>query len=69
MVRVWFAYPAPGSRSNGSGVLLAVGNSGNGWSSSITDHMTYFLDSHYDWIRPNNFSSRAHGLQLRCLQE
>ncbi|MDE5944389.1 MAG: hypothetical protein K2G93_02245 [Rikenella sp.] len=46
-----------------------VGRNGYSYSSSMTESYGYFLDLRYSEIGPNNNSSRAFGLQTRCLQE
>ena len=62
-------YPAPGSRDGGYGTLYYVGRNGYSRSSTVTDSHGYFLVFGYDWLNPNYYSHRAHGLPLRCLQE
>ena len=66
-------YPAPGFRDSGyyggSGTLYHVGGRGYSWSSTMTDTYAYYLALRYGGISPNNDYHRAHGFQLRCLQE
>ena len=68
---------APGFRDSGyrnatggSGKLYNVGSHGYSWSSSVAESgYGYFLDFSHDGIHPNSDYLRAHGFQLRCLQE
>ncbi|MDE6500156.1 MAG: hypothetical protein K2K83_05570 [Rikenella sp.] len=49
--------------------MYSVGNGGFGWSSSASGNNGYFLGLYYNGLYPNSYSRRAHGFQLRCLQE
>ncbi len=64
-------YPAPGYRHRDNGALYAVGSAGYIWSSAIPTGSgnAHGLDFGYSWLDPQYSSSRAYGLQLRCLQE
>ncbi|MDE6499326.1 MAG: hypothetical protein K2K83_01295 [Rikenella sp.] len=65
--------PAPGFRdagnNNGYGTLYRVGYSGYSWSSAVTGADAHFLNFNFTEVYPNDYNSRAYGLQLRCLQE
>ena len=60
---------APGFREASRGTLIAVGYYGYSWSSTITGSGAHFLHFGYNGVYPQDGSSRAYGLQLRCLQE
>ncbi|MDE6499389.1 MAG: hypothetical protein K2K83_01615 [Rikenella sp.] len=50
--------------------MYSVGHGGYSWASSVTTGTSaYYLGFTYGGISPNYNSRRAHGLQLRCLQE
>ncbi len=55
--------------ANGYGALWCVGDHGVGWSSSFTDSYVHYLRFRFNVITPQYGHHRAHGLQLRCLQE
>ncbi len=63
--------PAPGDRAYDDGALREIGRGGYIWSSAIpteSDNARY-LGFSYNGLRTQDNSFRAHGLQLRCLQE
>ncbi|MDE6499170.1 MAG: hypothetical protein K2K83_00500 [Rikenella sp.] len=49
--------------------MFYVGSHGFSWAASVTDLSTYRFDFTPDGVYPNNSNHRAHGFQLRCLQE
>ncbi|MDE6500172.1 MAG: hypothetical protein K2K83_05655, partial [Rikenella sp.] len=62
--------PAPGYRHAYSCSLYAVGLDGYCWTSAvITGGDGYFLLFNHSRIYLNYNYGRAHGIQLRCLQE
>ncbi|MDE5945008.1 MAG: hypothetical protein K2G93_05405 [Rikenella sp.] len=63
--------PAPGLRGYNNGTLWGVGINGYSWSSTIPSGSigAYNLTFLYGGVYPNSSNYRAHGLQLRCLQE
>ena len=68
-VRAW--YPAPGYRSAASGALSGVGSYGYSWSSTVaaSGYYAHNLGFLTQGLNPTNTYGRAHGLQVRCLQE
>ena len=70
-VRTW--YPAPGFRDAGNnglfGALGNVGNHGYSWSSSVSTTLGMGLGFSSAWLNPSRTNNRAHGFQVRCLQE
>ncbi|MDE6499146.1 MAG: hypothetical protein K2K83_00370 [Rikenella sp.] len=64
-------YPAPGYRRAHYGTLYGVGTYGLSWSSSVPagSNNALYLEFCGSWINPNRLDNRAHGFQLRCLQE
>ncbi len=63
------AAPAPGSRTDGSGMLWSVGNGGYSWSSTESGTHARYLGFGTGGVNPQASTHRAYGLQLRCLQE
>ncbi len=61
--------PAAGGRSANDDTLYYVGRNGYSWSSAITGSNAHFLLFYYGGVYPQDYGSRAYGLQLRCLQE
>ena len=61
----------PGLRAYQYGTLYDVGSAGYVWSSTIPTGSgnAHNLSFYYGGIYPQLSSNRAHGLQLRCLQE
>ncbi len=60
--------PAPGFRTDGSGMLWSVGSNGYSWSSTESGTRARYLDFGTGGISPQASTYRAYGLQLRCLQ-
>ena len=69
-VKVTTWYPASGCRYNYDGGLSDVGRNGNCWSASPSGNNAYILYFNYDsHVDPSNYSDRAYGFSVRCLQE
>ena len=65
---IW--YPASGYRVYGGGSLSNVGSRGYYWSASPYGQYAYYLYFNYNGgVNPLDFSYRANGLSVRCLQE
>jgi hypothetical protein len=65
---IW--YPASGFRHGSDGSLNSVGNFGQCYSASPYDDEAHYLSfSYYGRVSPSDFSYRAHGHPVRCLQE
>ncbi len=66
-------YPAapPGYRADLYGTFYCVGGYGHNWSSAIPagSGSARLFEFRFNWLNPKNSGTRAHGLQLRCLQE
>ncbi len=62
-------YELGGFRHRDTGVPGGVGNGGFSWSSTVSGTHGVFLDFYSTWLNPSNAYYRAHGLQVRCLQE
>ncbi|MDE5945132.1 MAG: hypothetical protein K2G93_06060 [Rikenella sp.] len=50
-------------------MLLNIGRDGYSWSSTFTGNYVYRLYLYFGGIYSNDNGARAHGFQLRCLQE
>ena len=65
---IW--YPASGYRGGSANGLNGVGIVGYCWSASPNSYYAYYLGFDDDGnVNPSYYSSRAHGLSVRCLQE
>jgi hypothetical protein len=65
---IW--YPASGSRNTSDGDIYYVGKYGYYWSASPSSYYAYCLFfSNSGLVNPPNYSYRAVGLSVRCLQE
>lgn len=62
-------YELGGYRDNASGALTNVGSYGCSWSSSVSNTFGMCLYFSPTYLHPSYASSRADGLQVRCLQE
>ncbi|WP_294601243.1 hypothetical protein [uncultured Rikenella sp.] len=66
-------YPAPGYREAGNngrlGDLMAGGDGGCSWSSTVSGPNGVFLYFYTQNLYPSDVNRRGHGLQLRCLSE
>ncbi len=62
-------YPAPGYRYPADGVQRNVGNSGDGWSSTVGSTNGVYLSFNVMWMNPGYTNRRTHGFPLRCLSE
>ncbi len=67
------AAPAPGYRDYGrtpnEGIACGVGNYGYSWSSAVSGTYSVWLDFNTTHVNPSHKHGRAHGFQVRCLQE
>ena len=61
----------PGYRADLYGTFYCVGGYGHNWSSAIPagSGSARLFEFRFNWLNPKNSGTRAHGLQLRCLQE
>ena len=66
-VQAW--YPVSGYLSIDKGALNGVGIFGYYWNASPNNQGSYSLGFYSDNIVPNNESSRASGVPVRCIQE
>ena len=62
-------YPAPGYRYPADGVQRNVGNSGDGWSSTVGSTNGVYLSFNVMWMNAGYTNRRTHGFPLRCLSE
>ncbi|WP_300828550.1 hypothetical protein [uncultured Rikenella sp.] len=64
---------APGYRGNGTndrlGTLVVVGSDGYSWASTAIDYRSMYLHFQTTGLVSGSITSRAYGLQLRCLSE
>ena len=60
---------APGFRERADGGLSYVGSHGFSYSSFVNGINGVYLDFYVTYLNPSYASSRAYGLQLRCLSE
>ncbi|MDE5945131.1 MAG: hypothetical protein K2G93_06055 [Rikenella sp.] len=49
--------------------MYYIGLSGFSWTSTVEEKNSYYQVCSPERMYPHNFEFRAHGLQLRCLQE
>ena len=65
---IW--YPASGYCFSNDGSLYYVGGDGFYWSASPRGSYAYYLHFSYDgYVYPSDYSYRAYGYSVRCLQE